>query len=64
MLYNIDMLPSNLYATRVYAEHPIGLWPIDDELSYLSLIPKSNKDLLTWGGTIEEYDFADGCLGL
>ena len=60
MLYNIDMLPSNLYATRVYAEHPIGLWPIDDELSYLSLIPKSNKDLLTWGGTIEEYDFADG----
>ena len=52
--------PSNLYATKCYAEHPIGLWPIDDELTFLSLVPQANRNLLTWLGSIEEYDFADG----
>ena len=25
------MTASNLYATKLYAEHPVGLWPIDDD---------------------------------
>ncbi len=34
---------SNQYAAKAYAEHPIALWPLDDEVSYLSLIEESNR---------------------
>lgn len=51
--------PSNLYSTRLYSEHPIGLWPIDDDLTFLSLIPKAGRDLRTWQGTVTEYGFED-----
>ena len=53
------MIPSNLYATRVFSEHPIGLWPIDDEITYLSKIPKMYRDLNTWSGDISTYTFDD-----
>jgi hypothetical protein len=29
---------SNLYAAKVYSEHPIAIWPLDDDASYISLI--------------------------
>ena len=28
--------PSNLYAEKVFAEHPIGLWALDDNVDYIS----------------------------
>jgi len=34
---------SNQYAAKSYAEHPIAIWPLDDEVSYLSLISESNR---------------------
>lgn len=48
--------PLNLYATKVFAEHPIALWALDEKVDYLSLIDSSdqtfddNKDenLSTW----------------
>lgn len=51
--------PSNLYAERVFAEHPIALWSLDDKLDYLSLIDEADRDMSTWsisGGTLEELD--------
>lgn len=38
---------SNLYATKLYSEHPIGIWALDDEVSYISLISENNRLLMT-----------------
>lgn len=40
---------SNLYAEKVFAEHPIGLWSLDDKSDYISLL--SSQLLLATGGT-------------
>ena len=39
------MTSINQYATRTFAEHPIALWPLDDDVSYISLIADSVRDL-------------------
>jgi hypothetical protein len=36
---------SNLYAERVFSEHPISLWALDDEADYISLISESDRRL-------------------
>lgn len=49
---------SNLYAEKVFAEHPIGLWTMDEKLDYISFISENNRDLQSdWtysGATISE----------
>jgi len=47
----------NLYATRVFAEHPNSLWALDENLGYLSLISEEGRDLSTW--TISGADLVD-----
>jgi hypothetical protein len=37
--------PSNLYAEKVFAEHPLALWALDDKADYISTIPDSFRDL-------------------
>ena len=39
--------PFNIYATKLYSEHPIGIWALDDDVSYISLISESNRLLMT-----------------
>ena len=39
------LTPSNLYAERVFAEHPLALWSFDEEHSYLSLLTSAQRDL-------------------
>jgi hypothetical protein len=34
---------SNLYASRVYSEHPIAMWSIDEEYYFYSLIDQNQK---------------------
>jgi hypothetical protein len=49
---------SNLYAEKVFAEHPIGLWALDDNVDYISLISEEQRDLSNWsitGGTSSTY---------
>ena len=41
--------PSNLYANLVFSEHPISLYALDDDVSYISLI-SSEKRLFGSGG--------------
>ena len=43
--------PLNLYATKVFSEHPLALWALDDKADYISLIPDANQDLNTWTNT-------------
>jgi hypothetical protein len=50
--------PSNLYAEKVFAEHPTGLWALDDKADYISLISEAQRNFSTWeisGGTYEAY---------
>jgi hypothetical protein len=39
--------PSNLYAEKVFSEHPMALWALDDKLDYVSLISESQRNILT-----------------
>jgi hypothetical protein len=36
---------SNLYAEKVFAEHPLGLWALDDKLDYISLISEAQRNI-------------------
>ena len=60
--------PSNLYAEKVFAEHPTGLWALDDKADYVSLISEAQRVLsdndpedlnAKWnppiGGTVSDY---------
>lgn len=40
--------PLNLYATKVFAEHPISMWALDEKVGYLSLIDENYQDLSLW----------------
>lgn len=40
--------PSNLYAEKIFAEHPLEMWTLDEETSYLSWINESARNLKTW----------------
>ena len=37
--------PSNLYAEKIYSEHPLVLWALDDTLDYKSLISEARRNL-------------------
>ena len=41
---------ANLYAEKIFAEHPIDIWSLDDNINYTSLIT-TQKNLSTWTGT-------------
>ena len=42
--------PSNLYAEKVFSEHPIAMWALDDNLDFLSLLDSNDKQLSTATG--------------
>ena len=55
--------PSNLYAEKVFAEHPTGLWALDDNADYISLISETQRNLSNWtitGGTHQNYQQSIG----
>jgi hypothetical protein len=43
--------PSNLYAEKIYAEHPQFLWALDDQADYVSIISEAQRNTSIW--TIE-----------
>jgi len=66
--------PSNLYAEKIYSEHPLVLWALDDKLDYVSLITESQRDIsdlwtvtdatATLESTSLKEPFADSALSL
>jgi hypothetical protein len=41
-----------LYAEKVFSEHPLSLWSLDDKADYVSLITEAQRDIgLLWEGT-------------
>lgn len=55
---------SNLYASRSFSEHPLALWPLDDEVSFISMLSEANKDVLNWtlNNTQEELSITDNTI--
>lgn len=43
--------PSNLYAEKIFGEHPIALWALDDKVDYVSLITEQDRDISEWGAS-------------
>lgn len=41
-------MPSNLYAEKIFAEHPQALWALDDQADYVSIISEPQRDISTW----------------
>lgn len=50
---------SNLYAEKVFAEHPIALWALDDQVDYVSIVNETNRNMSSWtksaGTTITSF---------
>jgi len=46
--------PSNLYAEKIFSEHPTVLWALDDQADYVSIL--SDRNYLSWqiGGSDSE----------
>lgn len=44
-------IPLNLYATKVFAEQPLGLWALDDQADYISFLDPLDQDLALWTNT-------------
>lgn len=45
---------SNFYAEKIYAQHPLAVWSLDDESYYISKITESDRQMSLWtvtGGT-------------
>ena len=47
--------PSNSYAEKVYAEHPIGLWTLDEAIDFVSPISESDRNMET-GWVFKDQD--------
>lgn len=41
--------PSNLYAEKIFAEHPIALWALDDKADYITLISEQQRQFFNAG---------------
>jgi hypothetical protein len=53
--------PSNLYAEKIYSEHPTVLWALDDQLDYISLLNESQRSIFD-GWTITNGNASSGTL--
>lgn len=40
--------PSNLYAEKIFAEHPLAMWPLDEAVDYISLISEDTRESTAW----------------
>ena len=41
-------VPSNLYAEKVFAEHPTIMWALDDTADYISLVDETDRNVSLW----------------
>jgi hypothetical protein len=52
--------PSNLYAEKVFAEHPLALWTFDEDVDYLTRI-SADRNILSWGvSSLSTVDYTSG----
>jgi hypothetical protein len=44
-------IAANQYANKVFAEHPISMWSLDEQAYYISLIDDNARKFTNWTGT-------------
>jgi hypothetical protein len=52
--------PSNLYAEKIFSEHPIAMWALDDQADYLSLISDLKRDVYRSSPDSNAWTIANG----
>jgi hypothetical protein len=52
--------PSNLYAEKIFSEHPIAMWALDDDADYLSLISNSKRDIYRASPDSDAWTISNG----
>lgn len=51
--------PLNLYATKIFAEHPLAMWALDENVGYVSLVEPESQNLSSWvvsGATVVDAE--------
>ena len=52
--------PSNLYAEKIYSEHPLVLWALDDQADYVSLITEEKRNIVSLWDDTESCTLSSG----
>jgi hypothetical protein len=52
--------PSNLYAEKIFSEHPIAMWALDDQADYLSLISDLKRDVYRASPDADAWTITNG----
>jgi hypothetical protein len=52
--------PSNLYAEKIFSEHPIAMWALDDEVDYVSLISNQKRDVYRASPDLNAWSISGG----
>jgi hypothetical protein len=58
--------PSNLYAEKIFAEHPLALWALDDKAEYATLISEAQRNMdnpLQWTVSANNVSISSEDLG-
>ena len=42
---------SNLYIEKIYRDHPVACWPLDDDISFVQLFSAGEQDIGEWNTT-------------
>jgi len=53
-------IPSNLYAEKIFSEHPIAMWALDDNLDYLSLISNNKRNIYLPSSNPDSWTILNG----
>lgn len=56
---------SNVYVEKVYAEHPLAVWTLDEDLGFISFIEAANRDFTNasnWTPTNASFSLVDARL--
>jgi hypothetical protein len=52
--------PSNLYAEKIFSEHPIAMWALDDQADYVSLITNSKRNAYQASPSLDAWTISGG----
>ena len=52
--------PSNLYAEKIFSEHPISMWSLDDKADYISLITNNKRKVYLSSPSPDAWQISNG----
>lgn len=52
--------PSNLYAEKIFSEHPLAMWSLDDKVDYISLISDNKRKVYLESPNPDSWQITNG----